>query len=323
MKRNKKTKKEMQTRIQEIMSIDLMEKYVSIIVPYFNRPHYLRELIDSVHKYADMPFELIVHDDASVDGSTPEVFNMRDKMSSLIINNGHNLGISASTNILVNMASSDYIIFLNDDCAFVNYCLNNILDILSRPYIGYLHLTGATNPDINIGEPKITLVGIQSGSALAFRKSVWKEIGGWNKDIPSGSSDVAFMTTVFKNGYFAATPYGKQYVINLSYARKGNSDSSMTMSGYDCSYHKIFNLKEKSYDEYCKMKETNCGIVRSWFEKAPEGMVNLSYWCEYTTKLLYTKPGNTIAERIDWEIAKGHGHDRWRDQIGSDNILKY
>lgn len=300
-----------------------MEKYVSIVVPYFNRPHYLRELIDSVHKYADIPFELIVHDDASVDGSTPEIFNMRDKMSSLIINQGHNLGISASVNRLVNIASSNYIIFLNDDCVFVNSCLNNIYEILSRPYVGYLHITQSSDPNINLQETRFGLTGIKSGSALAFRKNVWNDIGGWDETAFSGASDVAFMTAVFRHGYFAATPYGKEYVVNISHTRKGNSDSSMCMSGFDCSYHKIFNLKENNYDRYCKIREEECNRITNSFNKVPAGMSNLNYWHEYMTKLLYTKPGNTITERIDWDVAKMHGHDKWKDHIMNDSILKY
>lgn len=292
-----------------------MEKYVSIIVPYFNRVHYLKELIDSVHKYADMPFQLIVHDDASVDGSTPEVFNMRDKMSTLILNIGHNLGISVSTNRLVNMATSEYIIFLNDDCVLVSSCLNNIVDILSRPYIGYLHLTQALDPNIDIKEPKFALTGIRSGSALAFRKDVWKEIGGWNEKVFSGMSDIAFMISIIKQGYFAATPYGKEYIVNLSYTRKGNSDSSMCASGYDCSHPKIFNLQEQYYDRYCKSREEYCNKITNSFRDVYAGICNFDYWCDYMVKLLSPKNG----ERIDWEIAKIHGHDKWKEHVTNDN----
>lgn len=298
-----------------------MERFISIIVPYFNRPHYLRELIDSVHKFADIPFELIVHDDASVDGSTPDIFNMRDKISTLIINSGHNLGIAISTNRLVNMASSEYIIFLNDDCAFVSKCLNNVCEILSRPYIGYLSLIEPRSPELNMTEPKFVLGGIKNGSVIAFRKSVWKEIGGWPEYVFSGASDVTFMASILKKGYFGSTPYGKEYVINMSVARFKSSDTSMCMSGYDCSYPKIFNLREDSYDSYCKRRERECNRITNSFNNIPEGLTNLDYWTEYMTKLLSSKQGDTPSEKIDWEIAKRHGQDKWKDIITSDNAL--
>lgn len=297
-----------------------MERYISIVVPYFNRPHYLRELIDSIHKYADMPFELIVHDDVSTDGSTPEVFNMRDKMSSLIINQGHNLGISVSTNRLINMASSEYIIFLNDDCVFVNSCLNNIYDIISRPYVGFLHLTQANRPDLNLKETKFDITGIKSGCALAFRKNVWREIGGWNEHFISGGADVAFMTTIFKWGYFAVAPYGKEYAINTSYIKYNNTDSSIGKSGYDCSYPKIFNTKEKGYDEWCKAREGECYKITNTLNRNESTIGNIDYWHNYM-KRLGEKSGNTISEKIDWEFGKLHGHDKWKDQISNEIAL--
>lgn len=295
-----------------------MEKYVSIIVPYFNRPHYLRELIDSVHKFADMPFELIVHDDASVDNSTSEIFNLRDRMSSLIINNGHNIGLSASVNRLVNMASSDYIIFLNCDCAFINPCFKNIFEILSRPYIGFVHIINSINPyEPNIQDTKFSLVGIQSGSALAFRKNVWREVGGWS-NVHSGAADVAFIFSIFSRGYFGATPFGKKYASNLSYERVQSQDSSMGMSGFDCSYPKIFGLS--NYDRECQIREQEYHSYADSpsLRTGPGGFTNIDYWHYYIMKLLFTKQGENAVDRIDWDAAKIHGHDRWKDDILKD-----
>lgn len=298
-----------------------METYVSIIVPYFNRIHYLKELIESVHKYADMPYQLIVHDDASVDNSTPEVFNMRENMSTIITNIGHNLGLCASMNRLVKTSTSEYIVYLCDDCALVSNCLKDIVNIISKPYVGYLHLTGATSPELNLKDTKFQVSGIKSGSALAFRRSVFDEVGGWREDVFTGASDVTFMTSILKKGYFATVPYGKEYVDNLSYIRHRNTDSSICMSGYDCSYPKIFNLKEKTYDAWCKMREAECNVITNSYNNIPAGITNLGYWNEYINKLLYTKHGNTNVERIDWESGKPHNHDRWKDLVINDNML--
>lgn len=297
-----------------------METFVSIVVPYFNRVEYLKELIESAHKYADMPFQLIVHDDASVDGSTPDVFNLRDKISTLIINSGHNVGLPASVNRLVSLAASEYIIFLNCDCTFVSKCFKDIINILSKPYIGFTHLVNTINPDLNLTETKFSLVGLQSGSALAFRKSVWKEVGGWSENVHSGASDVAFVQSIFSKGYFGVTPYGKRYLSNLSYERVQNKDSSMGMSGYDCSYPKIFNL-ENDYDRYCKVREEECNRYANSLINVPGSITNMGYWCEYMNKVLSTKPGNTVSEKIDWEVAKLHNHDIWKDEILKDKDM--
>lgn len=291
-----------------------MEEYVSIVVPYFNRIHYLKELIESAHKFANMPFELIIHDDSSVDGSTPELFNMRDEISTLVVNSGHNIGLPASVNRLVNIASSNYIIFLNCDCAFVSRCFENIVEILSRPYVGVIHLSNSIQPELKLHETRINLVGLQSGSSLAFRKEVWKEVGGWNENVHSGSSDASFIHSIFSKGYFAATPRGKKYVSNLSYERVQNRDSAMAASGYDCSYPKIFNLKKdfEGYDRYCKLREHLCNQHANSIINVPASITNLTYWCNYINKMLFDKP------EINWDIARLHCHDKWKNEIEED-----
>lgn len=223
---NEKVINEFNERIPK-REIPNMETFISIVVPYFNRPNYLKELIDSAHNYADMPFQLLVHDDSSVDGSTPEVFNLRNKVSTVIINSGHNIGLPASVNRLVSIASSEYIIFLNCDCAFVSKCFKDIFNILSKPYIGFINIVNVINPSNEPENIKFSLEGLQSGSALAFRKSLWKEVGGWHEGVHSGASDVAFVQSILSKGYFGATPYGKQYASNLSFDRVQNKDSSM------------------------------------------------------------------------------------------------
>lgn len=297
-----------------------MENYVSIIVPYFNRIHYLRELIDSAHKCADMPFELIVHDDASVDGTTPEVFQIRDRVSSLIINNGHNIGISSSVNRLVNIASSEYIIFLNSDCAFINPCFKNIVDLLSKPYIGIVHIVNVIDPfEPNITNTRFSLTGLGSGSAMAFRKHVWREVGGW-PDVHSGSSDAAFVHSIFAKGYFVATPYGKTYAANLSHERAQNKDSSMGMSGYDCSHPKIFGIN--NYDRECKIREEECNRYANSLTNVQGSITNINYWHDHMNKLLSTGTGNCSVDKINWETARLYGHDKWKDDILKDrNVI--
>lgn len=297
-----------------------METFVSIVVPYFNRISYLKELIESAHKYADMPFQLLVHDDVSVDGSTPEVFNLRNKISTLIINSGHNVGLPSAVNRLVNLATSEYIIFLNCDCAFTSNCFKDIVNILSKPYIGFIHVVNTINPDMPLENTKFSLVGLQSGSALAFRKSVWKEVGGWSENVHSGASDVAFVQSIFSKGYFGAAPYGKRYASNLSYDRVQNKDSSMGMSGYDCSYPKIFNL-QYDYDRYCKIREADCNQYANSLINVPGSITNMGYWCEYMNNVLYSKSGNNATDKIDWEAAKLHNHDKWKDEIMKETCI--
>lgn len=294
-----------------------MESYVSIIVPHFNRIHYLKQLIESVHKYADLPFELIIHDDASIDGSTEELWKLKDKISTLIVNTntGRNVGLPVSTNRLVKLASSDNIIFLNNDCVFVSPCLNDIVNIINRPYVGYLHLTEAINLN-KYNEVKFKLNGIRSGSAIAFRRYIYDKVEGWNEFVYSEVSDSFFMTNIIKHGYFALSAYYKELAVNLATRKQG----TMGSTGYDCCYPKIFNLKG-SFDKYCKLNEVVCSNISNTLKKTPGEIGNLDYWDDYLKKLLETKRGSNKAYTVDWEVAKLHGHDKWKDLIMNDDIL--
>jgi len=287
-----------------------METYISIVVPYFNRIHYLKQLIDSVHNYADMPFELLVHDDASVDGSTPEVFSLRDKMSVFIIGTGHNVGLPTATNRLVNIARSNFIIFLNADCVLNSPCLKKIVDILSKPYIGCLFLSNSTlnKPYIKtLSGAEFNLSGIGDGCAIAFRKEVWKEVGGWDEEVHSGVSDVVFVIRILLNGYFLVYPYEKRFVDNLSLLLQKNKDSSMCASGYDASYSKIFKLS--NFDKECKNREEMVNKRANSLINVEASITNLGYWRSYLSNLGVDKG----VKSINWDVAKKHGQDRWKD----------
>ncbi len=299
------------------------DNYISIIVPYFNRIHYLKDLIDSVHDKADMPFELIVHDDASSDGSTSEVFSLVDDMSTLIINRGHNLGLSSSTNRLVSCASSEYIVFLNSDCILETPCLRNIYEILQRPYIGVVCLVNYSHIDKNIDETKFILGGGGAGCAMAFRKSVWENVGKW-LDVPTSASDIGFIFQTLRKGYFTAYPYGKKYVTNVSAEKMHNADSSMGITGYDNSLSKIFGMFDEQYNRTCKAREHILSVNANNLIDVPASIANMGYWVNYTNGLFYTDEYSkykTTEDKINWEIGKIHNHDKWKNEILNDNAI--
>jgi len=90
--------------------------FLSVVVPHFCRIGYLKRALDSLARHADMPFEVIVHDDASSDADREELFGLSDQISITLFNNGHNMGLNEAVNRCVEMASSKYILFICDDC---------------------------------------------------------------------------------------------------------------------------------------------------------------------------------------------------------------
>jgi glycosyltransferase involved in cell wall biosynthesis len=87
-------------------------KFISVVIPTYNRASFLKEAIDSVLSQTYRDFELIVVDDGSTDG-TPE----------LLLSYGHkikvikkaNKGPSASRNRGIKAAKGDWMAFLDSD----------------------------------------------------------------------------------------------------------------------------------------------------------------------------------------------------------------
>lgn len=86
---------------------------VSVIVPHYNRPEFVRRALESIHAQTVKPFEILLVDD----GSTPE---NREKLKAVadlatIVYAPRNLGISGARNLGAQTAKGNWLAFLDDD----------------------------------------------------------------------------------------------------------------------------------------------------------------------------------------------------------------
>jgi glycosyltransferase involved in cell wall biosynthesis len=86
---------------------------VSVIVPHYNRPEFVRAALESIHAQTVRPAEILLVDD----GSTPE---NREKLKALadlatIVYAPRNLGISGARNLGAQTAKGNWLAFLDDD----------------------------------------------------------------------------------------------------------------------------------------------------------------------------------------------------------------
>jgi glycosyltransferase involved in cell wall biosynthesis len=86
---------------------------ISVIVPHYNRPQLLAEALDSIQSQTLQPAEIIVVDDCSTAEVRRELQEFRHIAK--IHENSVNLGVYATRNIGVELASNDWIAFLDDD----------------------------------------------------------------------------------------------------------------------------------------------------------------------------------------------------------------
>ena len=88
-----------------------MHPKVSVIIPSYNRAHFLGDSIESILRQTFQDFEIIVVDDGSID-ETPEVVGRYPNIHFIRQSNS---GISAARNTGLSAASGKYIVFLDSD----------------------------------------------------------------------------------------------------------------------------------------------------------------------------------------------------------------
>ncbi len=90
---------------------DLRKEIVSVIIPTYNRRHVLSRAIDSVLNQSFKPFEVIVIDDGSTDGTSEYVSSVPEVTLIQI----ENQGVSFARNVGIKAARGKYIASLDSD----------------------------------------------------------------------------------------------------------------------------------------------------------------------------------------------------------------
>ena len=87
---------------------------ISVIIPTYNRKKYIKRAIDSVIRQSYKPFEIIVIDDGSTDG-TYELIKQSYSSSQISLKKQKNNGVSSARNKGIKLANGDWIAFLDSD----------------------------------------------------------------------------------------------------------------------------------------------------------------------------------------------------------------
>lgn len=155
-------------------------KLVSVIIPCWNNLEYTRRCVESVRRWADVPYELILVDNGSTDGTgafaaSPRAGGAAGRSAGLeravhVLRNETNLGFAKAVNQGMRKASGDYILWLNNDAMLTPSCLGRMISCLERaPWIG------AVGPCTNetVGEQYVANLAGQNPQNLPFMAQAW------------------------------------------------------------------------------------------------------------------------------------------------------
>jgi len=110
---------------------------VSIVIPTYNKAEYLYQCLESIVAHTDLPFEVIIADDASRD-ATPRL--LEKVQHATLLRNEANLDFIRTCNAGARLAKGRYLLFLNNDVTVTPRWLSTLVATMETyPNCGAVH----------------------------------------------------------------------------------------------------------------------------------------------------------------------------------------
>lgn len=102
---------------------------LTIIIPNFNGKSFLKECFNSL-KNQNYPFEVIIIDNASTDGSADYISNNYPEFT--LIRNNTNRGFAVAVNQGIKSTDTEYVFSMNNDVVLEMNCISNLIECLKK-----------------------------------------------------------------------------------------------------------------------------------------------------------------------------------------------
>jgi glycosyltransferase involved in cell wall biosynthesis len=162
---------------------------VSIVVPTHNRIAYILPLLESLAQQQHVPFEVVVVDDGSTDGSFDAILKRANelKLAGRVVRLKKNTGKSTARNTGVLNAQTHLIAFIDSDCLATPGWLEAGISAMNDPRVGIVQ--GATKPNEGQNQPIFNhfieidhFDGSYSTCNIFYRKEALLEVGGFDPE---------------------------------------------------------------------------------------------------------------------------------------------
>lgn len=182
----------------------------SLIVPVYNRPDEVEELLESLVKQRFRDFELLIVEDGSSVPCEKECEKFSDQLNIRYFFKP-NSGPGPSRNYGMERAASDYFIIFDSDCLIPEDYLQHVDDFLSKNYVDCFGGPDAAHPSFTTVQKAINFVmtsplttgGIRGGGEqlgkfqprsfnMGVSRKVWETVGGFGKIHPGEDPDLTF-----------------------------------------------------------------------------------------------------------------------------------
>lgn len=226
-------------------------KKVSVIIPLYNEENYIKECIMSVLNQSYDNLEIIVVDDKSTDNSLMMVNKIKDRRIK-IIELEKNKGVANARNKGIEIASGDYICFLDSDDFWEKDKLIKQIEFIKDKafiYSDYMYTDKKGNKIKRVNVPKSLTYRQALKNTCIFTSTVMFDMNKIDKeDLYMPNLKIGEDTYVWWNVLKKKiTAYGMNEILAY-YRRKDNSLSSNKLKAVLCAW-KLYGLQELHFYE--------------------------------------------------------------------------
>lgn len=247
-------------------------KKISVIIPVYNVSLFLRECLDSIVNQTLKEFEVICINDGSTDNSLEILNEYASKDNRFIIISQENQGQGIARNKGINLASGEYIVFVDPD----DFIETNALEIIYDKF-------KQTNVDVIQFDYETCKENGRFNKQEIFNKQVKRcfnysikdnEIYNWRKIPKKNLQDMwmaiwnkAYKTDFIKNNNIKLAPnkHGEDHIFSISANLLANKILYLNKSLYHYRNRLGSAVNKTSNDNFCMFE--NIDLVRNFLTK--------------------------------------------------------
>lgn len=189
----------------------------SVIIPVFNRPHEIRDLLDSLSRQSHRDFEAVVVDDGSDVTCESQVLSFKTRMDVTYVYQ-QNTGQGFARNKGIHHAKGDFFVFLDSDCILPPDYLRRVAEAVSLRELDAFGGPDQARDDFNMLQLAMnysmtsfwTTGGIRGrlkdpskyqarGYNMGFSRAVFDEVGGFRD--ANRAEDIEISLRIKKAGF--------------------------------------------------------------------------------------------------------------------------
>src|ERR1700744_1126436 len=191
--------------------------FYSIIIPLYNRPQEIKELLETLVQQTYKQFEVLVIEDGSKDDAADVVKSFEDQLD-LKYYVKQNEGQGFTRNYAFERANGDYFIIFDSDCLIPEDYLQIVNDHLATDWLDAYGRPDASHPSFTATQKAIsysmtspfTTGGIRGNKKgigqfhprsfnMGISRKVWEKLGGFI--ITRSGEDIEYSIRIHSNGF--------------------------------------------------------------------------------------------------------------------------